>query len=334
MTNSRLELRVGIFVFVGLTALCIMIILFGFRYVGIMQDSYNLTAMFHFTNGIVVGAPVRFSGVDVGKVTAIEFSKEHPNTVNLLMNIQKGLIIRKDARLIINSLGVMGEKYLEFIPRSADAELLQEGDSIQGEEPLPLNDVVSESLLLIGQIRQTFTKVFDEKTIQDMKDIVHQVKDLTDEETEKMFKESLSNIARLTDDETSQSIKKSLKNIEMLTGEKTQAHLETLFYDFQSTSSAFRSVIEENRDEIREIAEKWKNISVHMENILKSLENAEGTMGLLISSPALHENLDRTLTNLSEWISMIRKHGLLYKEKDVRKDDSSAKGKGNRGYFR
>jgi hypothetical protein len=70
-----------------------------------------------------------------------------------------------------------------------------------------------------------------------------------------------------------------------------------------------------------------------MEKILKSLENAEGTMGLLISSPAIHENLDRTLTNLNEWVSMIRKHGLLYKEKDVRKDDSDSK-RGNRGFFR
>ena len=334
MTNNRLELRVGLFVFAGLTALCTMIILFGFRHVRIMHDTYSMTAMFHFTNGIVVGAPVRFAGVDVGKVTGIEFSKKYPNTVDLLINVHKGIVIRKDARLIINSLGIMGEKYLEFMPKSDTAEALNEGDYIQGEEPLPLDDVVSESLKLIGQVRITFSDIFDEKTVQNVKDILSQIKDLTDEETEKAFKESLGNIVRLTDAETSQTLKNSLKNIETLTGEKTQTHLQAALEEFEFTSSAFRSVIEENREEIKEIAQRWKDISAHMEKILKSLENAEGTMGLLISSPAIHENLDRTLTNLNEWITMIRKHGLLYKEKDVRKDDSASKGKsGNRGFF-
>lgn len=329
MTNHRLELRVGLFVFAGLTALCIMIILFGFRHVRLMHDTYRLTAMFHFTNGIMVGAPVRFAGVDVGKVTQIEFSKEYPNTVDLLMDVHQGIVIRKDARLIINSLGIMGEKYLEFIPRTDTAEVLNEGSFIQGEEPLPLDDVVSESLKLIGRVRTTFTEVFDEKTVQNLKDVIQQLKNLTDEETEKAFKDSIKNIARLTDEETNQSLKNSLKNIETLTGEKTQTHLDSLFEEFQSASSALRSLIDENKDDISEIVQRWKDIYVHMERVLKSLENANGTMGLLISSPALHENLDRTLTNLNEWITMVRQHGLLYKEKPK---DKGSKG-GNRGYF-
>src|SRR5574341_107012 len=182
MANSRIEIRVGIFVLVGLTILGTMIIMFGFQNVRFFQDTYRLTAVFNFTSGVVIGAPVRLAGVNVGKVTTIELSGDEANHVYLHLQIHKDVVIRKDVRLLINSLGILGEKYLEFIPKSTTAEPLEEGDKILGEEPIPLSDVVTEGLNLVSDFRAVFEDIFDAPTKENVKKIIKNLENLTNEE--------------------------------------------------------------------------------------------------------------------------------------------------------
>lgn len=316
MVHSRLELRVGIFVFVGLTLFCVMIIMFGFRNVKLLQDVYRLTAVFKFTNGLVVGAPVRYSGVDVGKVTAIEFAPDTTTDVYLHIDVQKGVTIRKDARLIINSLGILGEKYLEFMPKSTIADPYLEGDKVLGEEPVALNDVISEGLNLVEDIRSVFQDIFDSQTKENIKKVIQNVNALTDEETQKTFKASLENIANLT-------------------GSQTQKELSEALNGFQEASHSFALVIQDHREDFDIIFNRLKVASQSMASVGISLKKSKGTLGLLISNPAVHEKLESVLTNFNEWITMVRKHGLLYKERDVAKEQTSTYSpKNNRGYLR
>ncbi len=270
MDRSRIEVRVGIFVFIGLTALCLMIVLFGFRNMRFIKNTYSLTAVFQFTNGVVLGAPVRFAGVDVGKVEKIEFADRQSNDVYLKLSIRKGIVIRKDARLIVNSLGVMGEKYLEFIPKTVTAEPYASGEQVDGEEPLPLNDVIAEALRTVEHFRKIFEEVFDEKTKENIRATIQNLRNLTDEEVQK-------------------SLKDSLNQISLITGE--------------------------NRENIKTFLMHANNISHSLEEVSNNLKESKGTLGLLISNPALHESLHKTLENMNAWISGVRKNGLLYKEK-------------------
>lgn len=260
MDRSRVEVRVGIFVFIGLTALCLMIILFGFRNMRFIKNTYSLTAVFQFTNGVVLGAPVRFAGVDVGKVEKIEFADRESNDVYLRLSIRKGIVVRKDARLIVNSLGVMGEKYLEFIPKTMTAEPYMPGEQVDGEEPLPLNDVIVEALQMVEHFRKIFEEVFDEKTKENIRATIQNLRNLTDEEVQKSLKDSLNHISLLMSS---------------------------------------------------------------LEEVSNNLKESKGTLGLLISNPALHDSLHKTLENLNAWISGVRKNGLLYKEKTPDKERPS-----------
>ena len=65
--KTKLELRLGIFVFIGLVIFTVFILTVG----GIRTwaSGYHVDFVFNFINGVRRGAPVRFSGVDVGEVT-------------------------------------------------------------------------------------------------------------------------------------------------------------------------------------------------------------------------------------------------------------------------
>ncbi|MBI1882728.1 MAG: MCE family protein [Chlamydiae bacterium] len=313
--KSKIEIRVGLFVFLGLSSLCAMIIMFGFRNAKLIHNTYRLTAVFSFTNGVVTGAPVRFAGVDVGKVNAIEFAHDQTNDVYLHMDIQKGIIIRQDARLIINSLGIMGEKYLEFIPKTNTAEAYVAWDKIRGEDPLALNDVVTEALKLVGDFRTA-------------------VKDILDDRTKENIRETLQNLRNLTDEETERALTQSLKNIARLTGRETRHKLRSSFDEFGQTSSSIRTLVDSNREEIKQIVTHWAKISDALETISQSIKDSKGTLGLLISNPTIHDSLHDTLDNINQWVTTIRRHGLLYKEKDLDKGPSQAgTSENNKGYF-
>ncbi|MBI1871513.1 MAG: MCE family protein [Chlamydiae bacterium] len=317
MSRVRVEVKVGLFVFVGLMVLGTMILLFGFRSARLLHNTYRLTAVFHFTNGVVVGAPVRLSGVEVGKVQSIEFAQDQSNDVYIHMDIRKGIIIRKDGRLIINSLGIMGEKYLEFLSKSATAEPYVAWDKVRGEEPLALNDVVSEALKLVGEFRTAVQDIFDDRTKENVRETVQNLRDLTDHETKEALTQSLKNIARLT-------------------GPQTRKKLRVALGEFGETASSMKTVINENRENIQAILEKWKRISESLDGVMSDLKMAKGTLGLLVSSPTVHNSLHETLENINAWITSVRRHGLLYKEKDLDSKSGSAgaaQSEENKGYF-
>ena len=59
--KTKLELKVGFFVFIGLLILIIFILsIGGFK---TWSSGYHINLSFNFVNGVKVGAPVRFAGV-------------------------------------------------------------------------------------------------------------------------------------------------------------------------------------------------------------------------------------------------------------------------------
>ncbi|MDD5060575.1 MAG: MlaD family protein, partial [Candidatus Omnitrophica bacterium] len=67
--KTKMELKVGVFVFIGMVILVIFLLsIGGFK---TWSSGYRIKVKFGFVNGIKMGAPVRFAGVDVGEVKKI-----------------------------------------------------------------------------------------------------------------------------------------------------------------------------------------------------------------------------------------------------------------------
>lgn len=142
MVEKNFELKVGIFTFIGIVVLFIIIFSIGEVYV--FKSGYNLRIVFSFANGITEAAPVRVAGVEVGEVEDINifYDKEAKKSrVEILVWIKEDTQIEKDARACINTLGLLGEKYLEILPGSREAGLLAGGNTLIGEDPVIMDDL-------------------------------------------------------------------------------------------------------------------------------------------------------------------------------------------------
>jgi phospholipid/cholesterol/gamma-HCH transport system substrate-binding protein len=143
MERRTIDLWVGIFVVAGFLAflmLALKVANFG-SFNG--QDAYPLKAHFENIGGLKERAPVRSSGVVVGRVTQIRFdTKKYDAEVSML--IDNRYKFPKDTTASILTSGILGENYIG-LEAGGDEQNLNAGDAIK----LTQSAVVLERL--IGQ---------------------------------------------------------------------------------------------------------------------------------------------------------------------------------------
>jgi phospholipid/cholesterol/gamma-HCH transport system substrate-binding protein len=146
MRDRGLEFKVGLLIVGALAIMGAFIFILGNFSLG---PGFRLSVDYNFSGNIQPGAPVKVSGIKVGKVEAVEFwgGKVDPKTgkrvqVRLKIWVQARVkeTIREDAEFFINTAGVLGEQYLEIAPGSYDKPVLSR-DTVQGIDP-PRTDLI------------------------------------------------------------------------------------------------------------------------------------------------------------------------------------------------
>lgn len=74
--------------------------------------------------GLNLDAPVKYNGVDVGKVQTITLDKTNPQRVNLLFAIERGTPVKEDTIAVLKTQGLTGIAYVELNGGSAASPTL------------------------------------------------------------------------------------------------------------------------------------------------------------------------------------------------------------------
>ncbi|NLE92016.1 MAG: MCE family protein [Elusimicrobia bacterium] len=156
--RSNLELKVGVFVAVGMLILVVFILLIGdFK---TLRSGYRLNFTFHFINGVKIGAPVRFAGVDVGEVKNISLVTDGDSTsVNVSVWVKKEVSIPADSRVWVNTLGLLGEKYVEIMPGTNSAAALEPDSVVKGNDPVAMHEVTETARVLVNDIQDALNRI-------------------------------------------------------------------------------------------------------------------------------------------------------------------------------
>ena len=90
---------------------------------GALQKTYDLYLAIEDESvaGLNLNAPVKYSGVDVGKVREITLDPGNPERVNLLFAIERGTPIKEDTVAVLKTQGLTGIAYVELSGGARDS---------------------------------------------------------------------------------------------------------------------------------------------------------------------------------------------------------------------
>ena len=170
--------------------------------------------------GLGKGTVTRYNGIDVGRITALEFDPSDPSRVIVTMQVQPNLNIRNDSTASIESQGLTGGTYVEISGGTATAPLLV----AQGDQRYP---VIRTSQSTFAQLEQTAPQVVAKLNVA-----ASRLNDLLNDNNRRAIADVLSNL-----DETTQVLARRSADIDatIANANKTMANLNQASQDIKPT---------------------------------------------------------------------------------------------------
>lgn len=155
------EIKVGIFVLIGLIVAGAIIFLIGDER-RVFDRHYHLHAAFADVAGLKPGAPVRMGGVDVGTVDDVVFST---NPSDKRIHVYFTLVrvaydrVRDDSSVTITNKGLLGDKMLEVTQGSETRPKLADGGEIKAIPPEEFGRFIAKADEIADLTKKVLTNI-------------------------------------------------------------------------------------------------------------------------------------------------------------------------------
>ena len=323
------ELKIGIIAVVAVV-LTIMIILAVGGQGGFAWERYELKTKFTNVQGLKSGAIVRVAGVDVGKVTSVDFVGADVQ-VTLEVNEENRSRITDQSRASIGSLSLLGEPIIEISPASQGTPL-KDGDFIQSartrgqiaDATENATQTLEQTTALIKEIRAgrgTVGKLFtDDQMYRDMNQLVASAEAVTaainkgdgtlgmlirDPAAYRQANAALANLQEMTrrinagegslgrllrDEQLAKSLSSASGNLDQVTGRLSRGE-----------GTAGKLLTDQ------QLYDRFNSVALRIDKLTTDLEQGQGTAGQLLHDKQLYENMNGAANELKALIGDIRK---------------------------
>jgi phospholipid/cholesterol/gamma-HCH transport system substrate-binding protein len=128
--------------------------------------------------GLNVDAPVKYLGVDIGKVRTIQLNPSDPQEVQLIFAIKQGTMIKEDTEAVLKTQGLTGIAYVEL---SGGAPSSRPLTAAPGQYPIirtkpslsaRLENVLTTVLANLDRTTANINALFDDQNRQEVKKIL------------------------------------------------------------------------------------------------------------------------------------------------------------------
>lgn len=135
------KMRLGIFVSIGL-ALFIVGIYFIGKKQQLFSSTFHVSSIFKDISGLSVGNNVRFSGINIGIIEDIQQISDTTVRVDMQIDEHSRKFIKKNAKAVIGSDGLMGNKLLIITAGTSGKQPLEDNDVIESAQTVTIDDIL------------------------------------------------------------------------------------------------------------------------------------------------------------------------------------------------
>lgn len=157
MTARAERARVATLVGIGTIAFAALVV-FARRPV-LFDRQHEYRTAFRDVAGLNVGDEVRYGGVRVGSVTALDIDSAPPSTITVRFRVRRLTPVRADTRASITQLGLLGQPYLALEPGGGGGPTLAAGATIPSENNLSVQDAMRRLAVSLDRADSVFAAV-------------------------------------------------------------------------------------------------------------------------------------------------------------------------------
>jgi phospholipid/cholesterol/gamma-HCH transport system substrate-binding protein len=238
--------------------------------------------------GLKDKADVRLAGVRIGRVSRIRLVG---GKAVVDLELSSDVALREGASAAIQSLGMLGDKYVEVEPGPVGATALREGVTLQGETPVNFDQITKLARDIELDIRDVTRNLKDSLDGAAgggrLKGIVDNVLEMS-REMRKLIESNRSNIDVTTANfrEFSTEMTKLVDRIDRLVASNQGGVTQTV-------------------DNARDLTSKLQTTVDNMNAITGKIRSGEGTIGKLVKSEETDRNLNDALVAVKDGVKTL-----------------------------
>jgi len=301
MDKSRLELKVGLFVLIGLTLLAVLLIQFS-KGTSVFRGTYTLRLHAVNVGGLKERAGVLLAGVQVGSVSAINLADDG-RSVTILLQIYNKNKIYHDARFVIEQSGFLGDEFVSIIPTTNSLPMLENGADVDCQEPFNLQEVARSAAGFVQRIDETAKKLDD--SVSDLRRVVLNEQTLTN------FSVALNNMRTFS--EQAIDTVQDINALVATNGSQVSTAVSNAVVFSQQLNSLANSannLIATNGVEISAAVKNIESSTEILTNLMTDLQSGKGLAGTILQNGQFSTNVQAIANNLSVASSNLNRLGL------------------------
>jgi phospholipid/cholesterol/gamma-HCH transport system substrate-binding protein len=298
--KARTEIKVGLFVMLGLVLAALLIIKFN-KGPGLAAKTYTLRMQAKDVSGVIPGSFVLMAGVRIGSVERIELDS-NSGSVTLITRLLAKYQLREDSQFMIKQSGFLGDQYIAAFQGKTN-KFLEDKAIVHLEEPFDLGEVarstgglVKRVDTMVGQLSNAVDRV--DKTL--------------------LAGETLTNLAKIVENfhTVSETTLSTLRKVENLidtnapgiNASVTNARAVTLkLNDFVNE---LHGTLATNRASLTASVKNIENATAKLDSAMADIDAGKGLAGALIKNEQLATDMSLIMSNLQVLSSNINNKGL------------------------
>lgn len=243
------EVKVGLVIVVSLLILAGFIVsILGLK---IGQPTKTYMTTLRFAGGIEPGTVVRFGGMQAGRVAAVNVSSRDDSLIELTMRVAEGTPVKTDSEVFINTIGFLGQYYLEISTGSEGSPILPSGSEIKSREIVGLNELLARAQSAVERVDAVMVIVNEKILAEEFPKLRERIEAIADK-----VQRLLTDVDDVFNEENRENVAQTLEQLRMLFQENredmrtTVANFRSASERLESLAATLDSLVAENRDDV------------------------------------------------------------------------------------
>ncbi|HUO31186.1 MAG TPA: MlaD family protein [Bryobacteraceae bacterium] len=271
---------------------------------GVATSTVKHRTFFKFAGGVQAGAPVRYGGMTVGRVTRVRVDPSNSTRIEIQLAVDHDTPVKTDSVAKISTLGPLTDNYIEITTGTENAPLAPPGSVLQSTEAFGLPQLGDAAQAMLPDIHNAIAKL--NQNLDGLTITIARANDLLNDHNRAAISGSLGNLNHLVAD-ARPKVAESLNNLNGLLND-TRPKVTASLTNTQEITKTLNAKLGPLLDQLQTTTARANETLSHVDATL--VENRPDIRAVVVNLrdtlAQLNQTLDQNSPNIDELLDNIR----------------------------